>query len=176
MPHRLLLLLLVSWGTLSTASAEDAEPPSNFAGFLEPGTRLGVTPQDASEHIRLLIFPDKEFEILKDAKIMDQEDLAKKHPEFAVAREAELKRFTESLKNREHELPPGVKYGEPRVGLYGYHDMLLCTVVHVGDDYFLVTYGIEQVKRKAYPTRFVASITWQDSLPFSSSVSRIKTE
>lgn len=173
MTRRLLLLSLIAWGTLSAASAEDANPPPDLAGFLKPGIKLGVTPQDESQSMKLLIFPDKEFEILQDAKIMDQDELAEKHPEFAAARDAELKKFTESLESRKHELPAGVTYGEPRVGLYGYHNMLLCTVAHVGDDYFLVTYGFDEVKRKVFATRFVTSISWQDKLPLSTSVSRI---
>ena len=107
---------------------------------------------------------------------MDQDDLIAKHPEFAAARKAELQRFTASLESRQESLPPGLKYGEPRVGLYGHHNMLLCTIEHVGDDYFLVTYGIDEVNRKAFATRFVTSISWQDNLPFSTSVSRVPAE
>ncbi|WP_164101988.1 hypothetical protein [Candidatus Laterigemmans baculatus] len=180
MLYRLLLLLLVCGASTSATIAQNSSSPetlpSTLSGFLQPGVRLGVTPKGDSQHLELLIFSDKHFEILQDAKIMDEEELAAKHPEFAAARDAELKRFSESLKKREPDLPPGVKYGEPRVELYVSRETLLCTVVSVGENYFLVTYGIDEVKRKAFATRFVTSIAWQDELPLSPAVSRIRAE
>ena len=55
MTRRLLLLVLISCGTLANVSAEEADPPYNLAGFLVPGMRVGVTPQDESENVKLFI-------------------------------------------------------------------------------------------------------------------------
>lgn len=142
--------------------------PNSMLGFLSPGNHLSIHyPRTAEggtdDHFSVRILDDAAWQIAHDARLLSIDELRKKHPAIDAFVSKELAEYTDKLARRNESAPKGRRY-VPEISLM--HDFaLLCTVVHVGDDYVLVSYGDENAKRRVYPSQFLKVIYWSSGFP-----------
>ena len=70
---------------------------------------------------------------------------------------------TERL-DRAKKLARGKRYAKPELSMSVSRRTLFCKVIHVGDDYVLVSYG-EAEKRRVLPKHMIKRVYWSEGLP-----------
>ena len=159
----------------ATLNAADEAFPSSLLGFIKPGMQLGVRSSRMDSLVTIEIYRDEQFRILRDARDMSLEDLGKKYPQIADKAAKALAEFTSSLEAQRTRTPQVANFppsGKPTVSLAVDREVLLCTVLYVGDDYFLVTYGDDNSKRQVIAKHAVTRMRWASAdVRFRTSIS-----
>jgi hypothetical protein len=179
----LILFALAHLDATPVAAQSSADTfPTTILGFLETGTHLGVQHSDyrrdgggRDEHFVLQILDNDGWKIANDSRRLPLEELRKKYPVVESLASKTLEDFQDSSATRMDRLPKGKRYSDPDISIA--RDRLtvtlLCTVVHVGDDYVLVSYGDAGKKRRVLPKHMIKYIGWDDGLPSLSISSKV---
>lgn len=172
-----LLFALAISSPVVAQSSTDAFP-SSMLGFLEAGTHLGIQystkgPGDRDEHFVLQILDDEGWKIANDSRQLPLEELRKKYSVVDSFVSKRLLNYTELTKGRNlPQLPNGKQYTDPDISISVDRSTLLCTVLHVGDDYVLVSIGDDK-KRRVLPKHLIKYMHWGDGLPNLSFQSKV---
>ena len=178
----LLFALAHSDATPVAAQSSADTFPTTMLGFLETGTHLGVQYSDyrrdggdRDEHFVLQIFDNDGWKIANDSRRLPLEELRKKYPVVQSLASKKLQDFQDSSAARMDQLPKGKRYSDPDISIARDRSTytLLCTVVHVGDDYVLVSYGDTGKMRRVLPKNMIKHIGWDDGLPSLSISSKV---
>ncbi|MCA9191943.1 MAG: hypothetical protein KDB03_09280 [Planctomycetales bacterium] len=173
-----LLLSLILQGPPSLfAQAEGEEFPSSMLGFLKVGTRVGVhynqSPDRTGEQFTIGIYDESGWRMAVDARKLSNSELRKKYEIIDSLATQYLKEHEESMSKRSNKLPTGTRYAEPEISISFDRSALLCTVLHVGSDYVLVSYGEQNNKRRVLPKHLIKYIYWDNNIPNFSVQSKI---
>ena len=173
MCRRLAIVMLVAAtafpaGKLKAQSSTEAFPRS-LLGFLKPGMHVGVDytvnrSGDAEEHFSLKIFDDTGYRIAVDTRLLSLDELRRKYPVIEKHAEKTLSNYQQQLPDRAKKLARGKRYAKPELSMSVSRRTLLCKVIHVGDDYVLVSYG-EAEKRRVLPKHMIKRVYWSEGLP-----------
>jgi hypothetical protein len=136
--------------------AEEPAFPSSMLGFIKPGMQLGLSSSKTDSPVSIWIYSDEKFRIATDAREMTMEEMEKKYPQIE---EQKAKTLAELVKSRPDMASSG---HEPTVTLAVDRAILLCTVLFVGEDYFLVTYDPDNMKKLAIAKHKVDRIHFAD--------------
>jgi hypothetical protein len=156
--------------------------PTTMLGFLQTGTHLGVQYSDYSrdgggrdEHFVLQILDKDGWEVANDSRRLPLEELRRKYPVVESLASKKLTDFQDSSATRMDRLPKGKRYSDPDISIARDRSTytLLCTVVHLGDDYVLVSYGDTGKQRRVLPKHMIKYIGWDDGLPSLSVSSKV---
>lgn len=150
MNTRLGLILFVCILLGGNACASD-EFPAELIGFLKPGMKIGVdTSWESLDNVEVHIWSDERFALELDAKSMKFEDLVKKYPAVAKARDELLAKGSDAAK--------------PIRGLsvqpYWISQYTPMIVTHVGADYVLLQFGEHKDVRVAISKDRVSAVRW----------------
>jgi hypothetical protein len=154
--------------------AADDDFPSSLLGFIKPGMHISLRSSKADSLVAIEIFSEAQFRFAKDARDMKFEELGQKYPKVSDKAAKALADYRSSIEARRSEntrrpsLPSSV---EPFVALAVDRAALLCTVLHVGEDYFFVTYSEDNSKKQVIAKQAVSRIRWaSDDLRFRTSL------
>lgn len=184
MKRLLIYCLLFALAILETSpvvaqSSTDAFPTS-MLGFLEIGTHLGIRysnqgPGGRDEHFVLQILDDEGWRIASDSRQLPLEELRKKYAAVETLASRTLLDYQDDLTKRMDRppLPKGKRYAAPDLSISVDRSTLLCTVLYVGNDYVLVSYGDEDKKRRVLPKHLIKYMHWDDGLPNLSIQSKV---
>lgn len=131
----LLTFALIVIATTSLAEPPAKLRPTNLIGFLKPGTHVGMTSEEGTNSVNLLIFDDDEYAVALDiskslGEFVDAESLAKKHKLVRTRLDSHLARMS-------HREGAGTKSA---IRVYPLRRMFVGTIRSVGDDYVLIEY------------------------------------
>ena len=160
--------------------AGDDALPSSLLGFIKPSMQLGIRSSQSDSSVTIEIYSEDQFRLAKDVRDMTLEDLGKKYPEIADKAAKALAEYKSSVEAQRLRNPRVANFpppGEPAVALEVDRGFLLCTVLHVGEDYLLVAYGADNSKKQVIAKQVVARIRWaSDDLRFRPSLRRPETQ
>jgi len=165
----LFALAILATRPVVAQSSTDAFPTS-MLGFLETGTHMGLRYSfqgqgNWDEYFVVQILDNDGWTIANDSRLLPLEELRKKHPDVESLASKTLVDYQDDLPKRMDRLPQGKRYADPDISISVDRSTILCTVVHVGEDYVLVSYGGADAKRRVLPKHLIKSINWDDGLP-----------
>lgn len=169
---RLLFAIFIGCVTAVPCCGQDGDYPATISGFLKPGTFAGIRALDASSGITVTIYAEPDFEIALDARRLSLDELAAKYKSVADSRAKTLQEATASWELRRKENASGRDSGTPQVSLFIDRREQLYRIVHVGNDYLLVSYEDNTNRQRAFATKYISSIRWHDELRFRTSIRR----
>jgi hypothetical protein len=170
---RIVTAILLACISSLSCIAQEFEAPQTLVGFLKPGLQIGIRANQNSDRVTIAIYSKSDFEVAIDARHLKRDELASKHEKVAQEFERIRKEQVTSHASRQNELPPGKTFGEPNVSLMVNPFERLCTIIHTGDDYILVSEVIAPKKRRVISTRFISQIDWQDGMNFTVTVPHV---
>ena len=161
-------------------SAADGEYPSSLLGFIKPGMHIGIRSSQADSLVTIEIYNEDQFRFAKDARDMKLEELGGKYPKVSEKAAKALADYQSSIEARKSDNTRNATYPssvEPSVALEVDRATLLCTVLYVAEDYFLLTYSDDSSKKQVIAKQAVTRIRWaSDDLRFRTSLRRAKRE
>jgi hypothetical protein len=141
---------------------------------------IGVKSSQADSLVAIEIYSEDQFHVAKDARDMTLQDLGKKYPQIADKAAKALAEYKSSIEAQKERIPRVANFpssGEPVVALEVDRAVLLCTVLHVGEDYLLLTYSADNSKRQVIAKQAVSRIRWaSDDLRFRTSLRRTESQ
>lgn len=142
-------------------SQADEEYPTSFLGYLKPGILVGVISNERDSLVQLEFLNEEQFSVYRDASNPEigPYEVINKYEALSKQAEVEIEKYLEALeKNKTANTHSGANEGEPRAVLR-MRSMSLCTVKHVGEDYFVVEPENGQGKR-VIPKQRISGIHW----------------
>ena len=176
----ILLAALCSQSCHTKAIAADDVFPTSMLGFVKPGMHLGIKSSPSNSFVTIEVYSEDQFQLAKDARELTFEDLGQKYPLVADQAAKALKEYKAAVEARRLQSPKSANFrspGEPTVALEVDRAVLLCSVLHVGEDYVLVAYGADSSKKQVIAKQSVSRIRWaSDDLRFRNSLKRTETQ
>lgn len=175
-----LIVLTMMIGILShdgMTHADEPDFPKTLLGFIKPGMLIGLRASQSDSLVSVEIYDEEQFRFAMDARHLKLDELEKKYPSVSEKAAEALANYQSSPEARASGNVKGTNFvREPSIELDVDRTTTLCTVLHVDDDYFLVTYGDDSSKkRQVIAKQAVNRIRWaSDDVRFKTSLRTIR--
>jgi len=141
---------------------------------------IGVRSFQANSFVAIEIYSEDQFRFAKDGREMKLGELGQKYPKVSEKAAEALAKYKASLEARRSASTNGASFPssvEPTVALELDRATLLGTVLHVGDDYFLVSSSEDDSKKQVIAKQSISRIRWvSDDLQFRTSLQRAESQ
>ncbi len=166
----LLFLLAITLG--QTAFAQSSEYPRSFSDLLKLGDYVGINRNADTNVAHVTVYPERSFNILRDAQKLDENALEEKYPELVALKEEYRVEMEASHASREDGKVPKYK----SISVYSYRGTSYLQVEFVGDDYFVVKVPGSEQRGSAVSFRFIQGISWSEDVHFTASIEYITAD
>ncbi|MEZ6086793.1 MAG: hypothetical protein R3C05_01920 [Pirellulaceae bacterium] len=146
-----------------TASTAEPDFPETLLGFIKPNMQIGIRTSQGDSLVSVEIYDEEQFRFAQDARNLKREELEKKYPNVSEKAAKALAGYESSIEAQTSgtDRGPGFRSNvAPFVELDVDRATTLCTVLHVAEDYFLVTYGEDNSKKQVIAKQAVTRIRW----------------
>lgn len=138
-------------------------------GFLEPGLQLGIDHaqnrnREAEPYFMLTVINNSSYQIAVESRQLSLDELREKYLAIDQYAKKTLSNYKKDLQERSKELDAGKQYAKPTLSMAVNHGTLFCTIVSVGDDYVLVSYGESRERKRLIPKHMIRQIDWDEGL------------
>ena len=157
----LLAFVILTIGHAAYGQSESYPP--KLAGLLQSGDYVGINRNADTGTTRITVYPERVFNVLRDAHDLDEESLEQKYPELQELKEQYKKDHSELLTARED----GKVRRYKSVKVYSYRRTGYARVAFVGKDYFIVKAPGSDGRGSAIAFNYIEGISWQENVPFS---------